>query len=81
VLAALAARDSRIAVLTQPNGGIVDTLNAGLRLCQAEFVARQDADDISDPSRLAVEFDYLRSHADCIAASGALFRWSLIGIL
>src|SRR6516165_2981991 len=72
VLAALAARDSRIIVLTQPNGGIVDALNAGLRLCQAEFVARQDADDISDPSRLAVELDYLRSHTDCIAVSGAV---------
>jgi len=72
VLAALAARDSRITVLTQSNGGIVDALNAGLRLCQAEFVARQDADDISDPSRLAVELDYLRSHPDCVAVSGAV---------
>jgi Glycosyl transferase family 2 len=72
VLAALAAGDSRITVLTRPNGGIVDALNAGLRLCQAEFVARQDADDISDPSRLAVELDYLRRHADCVAVSGAV---------
>jgi len=72
VLAALRARDSRITVLTQPNGGIVDALNAGLRLCQAEFVARQDADDISDPFRLAVELEYLRSHPDCIAVSGAV---------
>src|SRR5262249_21957005 len=72
VLAALAARDSRITVLTQSNAGIVDALNAGLRLCQAEFVARQDADDISDPSRLAVELDYLRSHPDCVAVSGAV---------
>jgi hypothetical protein len=71
VLAALAAGDSRITVLTQPNAGTVDALNAGLRLCQAQFVARQDADDISDPSRLAVELDYLRSHADCVAVSGA----------
>src|SRR5262249_27322353 len=72
VLAALAARDSRITVLTQPNGGIVDALNAGLRLCQAEFIARQDADDISDPSRLEVELDYFRSHPDCVAVSGAV---------
>src|SRR6516225_9484373 len=72
VLAALAARDSRITVLTQSNEGIVDALNAGLRLCQAEFVARQDADDISHPSRLAMELDYLRSHPDCVAVSGAV---------
>jgi GT2 family glycosyltransferase len=72
VLAALRARDSRITVVTQPNGGVVDALNAGLRLCRAEFVARQDADDISDPSRLAVELNYLRSHPDCVAVSGAV---------
>ena len=72
VLAALAARDSRITVLTQPNGGIVDALNAGLRLCRAEFIARQDADDISDPSRLEMELDYFRSHPDCVAVSGAV---------
>jgi glycosyltransferase involved in cell wall biosynthesis len=71
VLAALRARDSRITVVTQPNEGTVDALNAGLRLCQAEFVARQDADDISHPSRLAMELDYLRSHPDCVAVSGA----------
>jgi glycosyltransferase involved in cell wall biosynthesis len=72
VLSALATRDSRITVLTQPNGGTVAALNAGLRLCQAEFIARQDADDISDPSRLEVELDYFRSHPDCIAVSGAV---------
>ena len=63
VLAALRARDSRITVLTQPNGGIVDALNAGLGLCRAEFIARQDADDISDPSRLEVELDYFSPHS------------------
>jgi glycosyltransferase involved in cell wall biosynthesis len=71
MLAALAAGDSRITVLTQPNAGTVEALNAGLRLCQAEFVARQDADDISDPTRLAVELGYLRSHPDYVAVSGA----------
>ena len=43
-LTGLAARDSRITILTQPNLGTVAALHAGLRLCQAEFVAIQDAD-------------------------------------
>ena len=46
-------------------------MNAGLRLCKAEFIARQDADDISNPSRLDVELAYLRTHRDCVAVSGA----------
>ena len=71
ILTGLAARDSRITILTQPNLGMVAALNAGLRLCQAEFIARQDADDISDPSRLEAELDHFRSHTDCVAVSGA----------
>jgi glycosyltransferase involved in cell wall biosynthesis len=71
MLAALAARDSRITVLTQPNGGTVEALNTGLRHCHAEFLARQDADDVSDPSRLTTELAYLKSHPGCVAVSGA----------
>lgn len=71
ILSAFARRDRRIKVLSTPNGGIVGALNTGLVQCEAEFVARQDADDISDPSRLMWQLEYLRSHATCVAVSGA----------
>ena len=72
ILAALAREDSRITVLTRRNGGIVDALNAGLQLCSSEFVARQDADDISDRTRLEMQLGYLEQNPDCVAVSGAV---------
>lgn len=65
-----AAKDRRIKLVRYPARGLIATLNAGLKLCRAPFIARQDADDISFPDRLAVELDYLRRNRKCIAVSG-----------
>lgn len=65
-----AAKDSRIRLVRFPARGLIATLNAGLKLCRAPFVARQDADDISMPDRFALELEYLNSHPKCIAVSG-----------
>jgi glycosyltransferase involved in cell wall biosynthesis len=47
-------RDSRVRVRTiDRNVGLSAALNEGLRLAQAPLVARQDADDLSEPDRLA----------------------------
>ncbi len=73
ILAEMAADDRRIAVLTKANGGIVDALNDGLAICNAEFVARHDADDLAYPERLAVQIGYLRDHPE-VAAVGAAVR-------
>ena len=52
ILRRMAANDSRIEIITKPNGGIVDAANVGLVHCRAEFLARQDSDDIASPDRL-----------------------------
>lgn len=72
LITALARSDKQIRQINQPNRGIVDTLNLGLMQSDSEFVARQDADDISHPSRFQLELDYLRDHPSCIAVSGAV---------
>ncbi len=72
ILRELARHDERIEILSMANGGIVDALNAGLRLSTAEYVARQDADDISDPARLQLELAYLEQHPECVAVSGTV---------
>lgn len=72
IVAHLATRDPRIIVLTQSNRGIVDALNFGLERTSAEFVARQDADDISLSNRLELELDYLKKHDECLAVSGGV---------
>jgi len=65
-----ATKDRRIRLVRYPARGLIATLNAGLKLCRAPFVARQDADDISFPERFSVELEYLRTHPECVAVSG-----------
>jgi glycosyltransferase involved in cell wall biosynthesis len=72
ILAQFARADRRVRIVTQNNRGIVDALNSGLGQSDSEFVARQDADDISEKSRLQLELDYLRCQPTCIAVSGAV---------
>src|SRR6201996_2538069 len=71
LLAKMAAGDPRLQIMRQPNSGIASALNTGLAECRAEFVARQDADDLSDPRRLEYQFNYLRQHPECVGVSGA----------
>lgn len=45
-------RDSRLHPIRLPHLGLVAALNAGIDQAQAEWIARQDADDVSHPDRL-----------------------------
>jgi glycosyltransferase involved in cell wall biosynthesis len=64
ILAAAAARDSRIRVLANPGHGLVAALNHGLAACRAPLVARMDGDDISHPHRLARQVEFLQGSAE-----------------
>lgn len=60
-------KDSRIVLIQKPkNTGYTDSLNMGLSMAKGIYIARMDADDISEPSRLAKQVDYLEAHTDCI---------------
>ena len=67
LLAEWAARDPRIRVVTNAtNIGQTASLNKGLRECRGDWVARQDADDLSDPRRLAAQMRFLGRHPDIV---------------
>lgn len=51
--------DSRVRLVHQTNHGLVNALNKGLRLARGTFIARQDADDISKPTRFKKELDWI----------------------
>jgi glycosyltransferase involved in cell wall biosynthesis len=57
-------RDRRIRVVWNQHRGITRTLNAGLALARGEWIARQDADDWSEPGRLAAQLEFCRVHPD-----------------
>lgn len=69
-----AVRDPRVRVVHQENIGLALTLNKGIALARGEYIARQDADDISRPERLARQVAYLDAHPAC----GLLGTWSVI---
>ncbi len=55
-------KDPRLKVIAQSNQGLVNSLNRAIGKARAPYIARQDADDISDPTRLAKEVAYLDAH-------------------
>jgi glycosyltransferase involved in cell wall biosynthesis len=60
-LARLAERDRRVVLLRGPGEGIARALQRGLARCDAEVVARMDADDVAHPRRLARQLEALRA--------------------
>ncbi len=59
MLVALAEKDGRIKVIHQPNAGLTRALIRGCAEAKGEFIARQDADDVSLPGRLAKQSAFL----------------------
>jgi len=52
--------DPRIKIINnEKNIGLTKSLNKGLKLARGEYIARQDADDISMPERLEKELEFL----------------------
>jgi len=62
ILQEWASRDPRFRVITLSHQGIIPALNAGLRACQAPYIARMDADDRSHPERLSKQLQFLEEH-------------------
>ncbi|WP_162426757.1 glycosyltransferase family 2 protein [Pontibacter pudoricolor] len=62
--------DPRIRFYTnKENEGISATLNKGIKLAEAPWIARMDADDISYPDRLEKQMTYLEANPDCAMVS------------
>jgi glycosyltransferase involved in cell wall biosynthesis len=70
VLARLAERDRRVVVLRGPGAGIAPALQLGLARCDAEIVARMDADDVAHPRRLALQREALEEDGSLAAVGG-----------
>lgn len=53
-------------IVNSKNLGLIKTLNYGLELARGEYIARQDQDDISHPTRLEKQVAYLNSNPDVV---------------
>lgn len=66
----LAAADSRVSLIHQANAGISAAMNAGIAAGTAPFVARLDADDLSDPDRHRLQLTRMTQQPNIVALSG-----------
>ena len=57
-----ASQDPRVRLYHEPHRGVPATSNRGLALARGEWIARQDADDWSEPERLFRQATFLREH-------------------
>jgi hypothetical protein len=58
-------RDPRVRLLTNPsNLGLARSLNLGMAKAVGEFIARQDADDVSEPDRFERQVAFLDGHPE-----------------
>jgi glycosyltransferase involved in cell wall biosynthesis len=64
-----ARRDRRLQVISREHRGLIPSLNEGLALCTAPYVARMDADDLAHPPRLARQRAYLDAHPEVTVVS------------
>lgn len=71
-LAQRAKYDRRIRIAGEPHRGLTASLNRGLALAQGTWIARQDADDWSEPARLERQMEYFGTHPDAtVLGTGA----------
>lgn len=62
--------DGRIRFLiNERNRGLIFSLNRGLAEAQGDYIARMDADDMCERTRLARQWDYLQSHPETVLVS------------
>lgn len=55
--------DARIRIIeNEKNIGLTKSLNLGLRQAKGKYIARMDADDISDRKRLEYQYKYMEKH-------------------
>lgn len=65
-------KDQRIRLVSQANQGLAAALNKAIGLAKGTWIARQDADDVSSPDRLARQLAILRADGSLVMIGGSI---------
>lgn len=66
-------KDARIKIINnQRNVGLTRSLNKGLHLAKGDYIARQDADDISLPERIQKQVDFMEENKNVVLLGTAI---------
>jgi glycosyltransferase involved in cell wall biosynthesis len=66
ILISYKKKDKRIILLNQRNKGLTNSLNAGLKICNGELIARQDSDDISYKERFTEQINLFNKNKEIV---------------
>lgn len=69
----ISQHDVRINFSSRENKGLVYTLNEMLSLCSSQYIARMDADDISEPNRIETQLNLLVKRSDLAMVGSQTF--------
>ena len=65
LLKGYAKKDNRIRLIfNKENIGLTKSLNIGISIAQGDYIARMDADDISEAKRFEKQLDFFESNPD-----------------
>lgn len=71
--------DERIVAVKKKNSGLADSLNVGISLAKGKWIARLDADDLCDESRLEQQLGFLETHPDVVLLGTAFIEINEVG--
>lgn len=64
--------DSRLRIFSQPNAGAGASANRGIALAKGQYIARMDADDVSLPTRLQCQVEFLAKQREIVVVGTQL---------
>jgi glycosyltransferase involved in cell wall biosynthesis len=73
IVAAFAARDDRVRVVSQPNAGLSSARNAALRIARGSYIALLDGDDVWDRGFLDAQLAVFDARPDVSVVTGSAF--------
>jgi glycosyltransferase involved in cell wall biosynthesis len=72
IVRTFAARDARVRLITQPNGGVAVARNRGIAEAKGEFVAPVDADDLWRPDKIRKQMVLMKERGESV---GLVYTW------
>lgn len=68
----IAELDNRVRLCKNPSNGVSEALNYAISIAAGRYLARMDADDISNPSRFKKQVDFLKKNPSVALVGGQI---------